>query len=111
MTNLHVWMLTVRLRALPGPHGKHYIQALIDHFFYDVEDRIRAVLQPTVRPQPRLPPPAVGARASSSGDTTSALRRKNSGLAPHCHSINTIPRIAKKIPITSGGPMPNHEPV
>lgn len=60
VTNLHVWMLTVRLRALPDPHGKHYIQALIDHFFYDVEDRIRAVLQPTVRPQPRLPPPAVG---------------------------------------------------
>lgn len=39
-------MLTVRLRALPAEHGKHYIQALIDHFFIDIEDRIRAVLQP-----------------------------------------------------------------
>lgn len=46
VTNLHIWMLTVRLRALPPEHGKHYIQALIDHFFIDIEDRIRAVLQP-----------------------------------------------------------------
>lgn len=46
MTNLHIWMLTVRLRTLPSEHGKHYIQALIDHFFIDIEDRIRAVLQP-----------------------------------------------------------------
>ncbi|KAH9916713.1 uncharacterized protein BXZ73DRAFT_80965, partial [Epithele typhae] len=46
ITNLHVWLLTVRLRALPPPHGTHYVQALIDHFFLDIEDRIRAVLQP-----------------------------------------------------------------
>ncbi|KAF5338517.1 hypothetical protein D9611_013257 [Ephemerocybe angulata] len=46
ITNLHIWMLTVRLRALPAEHGTHYIQALIDHFFIDIEDRIRAVLQP-----------------------------------------------------------------
>lgn len=52
-------MLTVRLRALPDPLGKHYVQALIDHFFYDVEDRIRTVLQPTVRLPPRVAPPAV----------------------------------------------------
>ncbi|TDL19645.1 hypothetical protein BD410DRAFT_752095 [Rickenella mellea] len=44
VTNLHVWMLTVRLRALPPPHGTYYVQALVDHFFLDVEDRIRAVL-------------------------------------------------------------------
>ena len=46
VTNLHVWLLTVRLRALPAEHGRHYVQALIDHFFIDIEDRIRAVLQP-----------------------------------------------------------------
>ncbi|KIL66763.1 hypothetical protein M378DRAFT_160247 [Amanita muscaria Koide BX008] len=46
VTNFHVWLLTCRLRALPSPHGKHYVQALVDHFFIDVEDRVRAVLQP-----------------------------------------------------------------
>ncbi|KAF5380045.1 hypothetical protein D9615_006153 [Tricholomella constricta] len=48
VTNLHIWMLTVRLRALP--EGKLYTQALIDHFFIDIEDRIRAVLQPPATP-------------------------------------------------------------
>ena len=43
-------MLTVRLRALPESHGRHYEQALIDHFFLDIEDRIRAVLQPPNEP-------------------------------------------------------------
>jgi cytochrome b pre-mRNA-processing protein 3 len=43
-------MLTVRFRALPEPHGRHYEQALIDHFFIDIEDRIRAVLQPPAQP-------------------------------------------------------------
>lgn len=51
VTNLHVWMLTVRLRALPEPLGKHYIQGLVDHFFIDVEDRIRNVLQPPTPPK------------------------------------------------------------
>ena len=46
-------MLTVRLRALPAEHGKHYQQALIDHFFIDIEDRIRTVLQPP--PEPTQP--------------------------------------------------------
>ncbi|KAF8873081.1 ubiquinol-cytochrome C chaperone-domain-containing protein [Infundibulicybe gibba] len=42
ITNLHIWLLTVRLRSLPPPHGKFYTQALVDHFFIDIEDRIRA---------------------------------------------------------------------
>lgn len=42
--------MTVRLRALPKEEGRHYVQALIDHFFIDVEDRIRAVLQPQIKP-------------------------------------------------------------
>lgn len=54
VTNLHMWMLTVRLRALPPPHGKYYVQYLLDHFFMDIEDRIRAVLQPPKR-GPRTP--------------------------------------------------------
>lgn len=44
ITNLHVWMAIVRLRALPSSHGRHFVQALIDHFFFDVEDRLRAIL-------------------------------------------------------------------
>ncbi|KAF8637500.1 hypothetical protein AX17_002785 [Amanita inopinata Kibby_2008] len=52
VTNLHIWLLTCRLRALPPSHGKHYVQALIDHFFFDVDDRIRAVLQPPAKPTP-----------------------------------------------------------
>ncbi|KAI0816065.1 hypothetical protein BC628DRAFT_1405762 [Trametes gibbosa] len=55
VTNLHVWLLTVRLRALPAPHGTNYVQGLIDHFFIDVEDRVRAVLQP-VSPNSYAPP-------------------------------------------------------
>ncbi|PCH34578.1 hypothetical protein WOLCODRAFT_139452 [Wolfiporia cocos MD-104 SS10] len=46
VVNLHVWLLTVRLRALPQPQSKQHIQALIDHFFLDIEDRVRAILQP-----------------------------------------------------------------
>ncbi|KAI0368252.1 hypothetical protein BV20DRAFT_948595 [Pilatotrama ljubarskyi] len=55
VTNLHVWLLTVRLRALPPPHGTNFVQGLIDHFFIDVEDRVRAVLQP-VSPNSLAPP-------------------------------------------------------
>ncbi|KIK63903.1 hypothetical protein GYMLUDRAFT_162098 [Collybiopsis luxurians FD-317 M1] len=51
VTNLHLWMLTVRLRALPEPHGKYYVQFLLDHFFLDIEDRIRAILQPSIPPR------------------------------------------------------------
>ncbi|KAG7085653.1 hypothetical protein E1B28_003199 [Marasmius oreades] len=51
ITHLHVWMLTVRLRALPPPHGKYYVQFVLDHFFLDIEDRIRAILQPSVPPR------------------------------------------------------------
>ena len=38
--------------------GKHYIQALVDHFFLDVEDRIRQVLQPATPPKNSPPEPA-----------------------------------------------------
>lgn len=55
VTNLHLWLLTVRLRALPELHGKYYVQFLLDHFFIDVEDRIRAVLQPPKSGPPREP--------------------------------------------------------
>ncbi|KAK0187201.1 hypothetical protein F5146DRAFT_985266 [Armillaria mellea] len=50
VANLHTWMLAVRFRALPSPHGKEYVQGLVDHFFLDIEDRIRAVLQPPSKP-------------------------------------------------------------
>ncbi|KAJ2378351.1 Ubiquinol cytochrome-c reductase assembly protein Cbp3 [Coemansia sp. RSA 2603] len=39
-TSLYVWMAMVRIRADPG--AKHYNQGLVDHFFRDTEERIRA---------------------------------------------------------------------
>jgi cytochrome b pre-mRNA-processing protein 3 len=59
-------MLTTRLRALPAPHGQVYIQGLIDHFFLDVEDRVRQVLQP----RPQLAP----ASPTNSSTTTSTTK-------------------------------------
>jgi cytochrome b pre-mRNA-processing protein 3 len=56
VTNIHVWMLTTRLRVLPAPYAQTHIQGLIDHFFLDVEDRIRQVLQPQSQP-PQTPTP------------------------------------------------------
>ncbi|TIB62663.1 hypothetical protein E3P77_03803 [Wallemia ichthyophaga] len=41
LTNLHIWLLTVRFRALPEPLARLYIQELINHFFIDIESRIR----------------------------------------------------------------------
>ncbi|KAG2356562.1 hypothetical protein BDR07DRAFT_1339699 [Suillus spraguei] len=66
VTNLHVWLLTVRLRALPAPHGTHHVQGLIDHFFQDVEERLRAVLQPGVLP-PRSSSPNLSSAAAEDG--------------------------------------------
>lgn len=48
----------MRFRALPDPIGKHYVQALIDHFFLDVEDRIRNVLQPAIPKKGEPEPPS-----------------------------------------------------
>ncbi|TFK38845.1 hypothetical protein BDQ12DRAFT_682595 [Crucibulum laeve] len=50
ITNLHIWLLTVHLRALPNPLGMHHTQTLIDHFFININDRIRAVLRPPTEP-------------------------------------------------------------
>lgn len=41
ITTLHIWLLSVRFRSLPPPLGRTYIQELINHFFIDVELRIR----------------------------------------------------------------------
>ncbi|BGP24336.1 hypothetical protein Rt10032_c03g1542 [Rhodotorula toruloides] len=41
ITTLHVWLLSVRFRALPPPLGRIYIQELINQMFVDVENRIR----------------------------------------------------------------------
>ena len=40
VTQLHVWMLMVHLRA--EGNGKLYIQELVNRFFEDAEDRIRS---------------------------------------------------------------------
>lgn len=41
ITTLHIWLLSVRFRSLPAPLGRTYTQELINHFFIDVELRIR----------------------------------------------------------------------
>ncbi|KAK9454057.1 ubiquinol-cytochrome C chaperone-domain-containing protein [Dipodascopsis uninucleata] len=40
ITSLHVWMLLVRMRALPEKYAKTYQQALVDGVFLDIEYRI-----------------------------------------------------------------------
>ncbi|XP_006455853.1 hypothetical protein AGABI2DRAFT_187987 [Agaricus bisporus var. bisporus H97] len=89
VTNLHIWLLTVRLRALPKEHGRHYIQALIDHYFLDIEDRIRAVLQPPSNPispytfispfyiNPNTPKLSNPSSSSSSNDTSPKNKGRN----------------------------------
>ncbi|KAJ7502867.1 hypothetical protein B0H11DRAFT_1711357 [Mycena galericulata] len=47
VTTLHIWMLTVRFRALPDAYGKRFAECIVDHFFQDVEDRVRYIMQPT----------------------------------------------------------------
>ena len=79
ITNLHVWLLTVRLRALPQPHGIDHIQGLIDHFFLDCEDRIRAVLQPA---DFETPPQTDVYTPQSVLDPASPFAKKKRGRAP-----------------------------
>ncbi|KAH9018118.1 hypothetical protein EDB85DRAFT_2294643 [Lactarius pseudohatsudake] len=70
VTNLHIWMLTTRLRALPAPHAQAHIQGLIDHFFLDVEDRIRQVLQPQSQAPGQTPASAAEPTTAPSRPTT-----------------------------------------
>ena len=41
ITNLHVWLLSVRFRSLPAPLGKSYIQEMINHYFIHSEGLMR----------------------------------------------------------------------
>ena len=41
LTNLHVFLLLSRIRALPSQEAKTYSQELINHFFIDTESRMR----------------------------------------------------------------------
>ncbi|KAF8267884.1 hypothetical protein EI94DRAFT_1579492 [Lactarius quietus] len=84
VTNLHVWMLTTRLRALPKAHAQAHIQGLIDHFFLDVENRIREVLQPQSQFQPvptphTTPPKSTPARPTPFYTTTTTPNPPNGG--------------------------------
>ncbi|CUA78398.1 Protein CBP3, mitochondrial [Rhizoctonia solani] len=47
-TLLHVLILTTRLRALPPDISQTYQAELVNHFFLDIEHRMRAVLGPKV---------------------------------------------------------------
>ncbi|KAI0293608.1 hypothetical protein BC826DRAFT_1105033 [Russula brevipes] len=86
VTNLHVWMLTTRLRALPAPQAQAHIQGFIDHFFIDVEDRIRQVLRPQSEPQPERstpkPPRAASFYSTPNPATTPPPGAKKHGRAP-----------------------------
>jgi cytochrome b pre-mRNA-processing protein 3 len=79
VTNLHVWLLTTRLRALPAPAAQQHIQALIDHFFFDVEDRIRLVLRAAPNRGAALPVAVPSASPSSPNRSPSERAR---GLKP-----------------------------
>ena len=41
ITNLHIWLLSVRFRSLPAPLGKSYIQEMINHYFIHSESLMR----------------------------------------------------------------------
>lgn len=45
ITQLHLWMIMVRMRALPKNIGHHYQQQMTNHFFNDAEARLRVVYQ------------------------------------------------------------------
>lgn len=40
ITSLHIWLLFVRMRAMPFKYGKNYQQKLVDRFFKDMEMRL-----------------------------------------------------------------------
>ena len=94
VTNLHVWILMTRLRALPAPHGQAHVQGLVDHFFLDVEDRIRHVLQPRSQSPPEsstgfdtatpttTPPRAASFYSPSPSTSPNAATVKKRGRAP-----------------------------
>lgn len=88
VTNLHVWLLTVRLRALPEPYAKYHIQGLIDHFFLDVEDRVRAVLQPATRKH--MPPSPLDTPSSSASSTPTSNASQPQISTPSNPSFYTI---------------------
>lgn len=41
LTNLHIFLLLTRFRALPANEARTYAQELMNHFFIDVESRMR----------------------------------------------------------------------
>lgn len=45
ITQLHIWLLMVRMRALPRGTGQHFQQEITNHFFNDAEARLRVVYQ------------------------------------------------------------------
>ncbi|CAH7669613.1 ubiquinol-cytochrome C chaperone-domain-containing protein [Phakopsora pachyrhizi] len=42
VTQLHLWLMTVRFRSMEAPLGKIYNQELVNHAFIDIESRIRS---------------------------------------------------------------------
>ena len=87
VTNLHVWMLTTRLRALPAPHGQAHIQGLIDHFFLDVEERVRLVLQPRPQLAPASPTDANTTTSTTKPPPEASFYNSNPSMSPNATTI------------------------
>jgi cytochrome b pre-mRNA-processing protein 3 len=90
VTNLHVWMLTTRLRALSAPHGQAYIQGLIDHFFFDVEDRVRQVLRPRSQLAPASPTNTSTTTSTTKPPRAASFYNSNSATSPDSPDATTI---------------------
>lgn len=41
VTQLHMWLISVRFRSMARPLGTYYLQEFVNHSFLDAEDRIR----------------------------------------------------------------------
>ncbi|KAH9025551.1 hypothetical protein EDB84DRAFT_1612197, partial [Lactarius hengduanensis] len=106
VTNLHIWMFTTRLRAFPAPHAQAHIQGLIDHFFLDVEDRIRQVLQPQSQ--------APGQTPASTAEPTTAPARPTTFYGasppPTRHTAAPPPPRSAAARLKRSAPMPSWPP-
>jgi len=109
ITNLHVWLLTTRFRALPPHLGDYHVQALIDHFFLDVEARLRDVCATDKRvpltsaPAPLVPPP-LDAPMPKWIDTDEVVYLSPALASRRQISSYYVPRVARDAPTRKAAP-------
>lgn len=85
------------MRALPAPEAQHLVQGLIDHFFLDVEDRIREVLQPATPRAVSSPSSSSSSDSTSSSQETQPVSKQDSFYAEKSNS-STAPKKKGKAP-------------